>query len=106
MAVYSNQKIAQLESYAQLASWVRHLRYVFYFYAFLSFVFWFLNCFEIDLYKFNWLFQIPYKMVRDILNYKADGLYIDFSLVIIGFISLAIGGIIIFAKFKSIFFSS
>ncbi len=101
MAVYSNQKIAQLESYAQAASWARNIRYAFYFYAFLSFLFWFLNCLEVDLYRFNGLFLIPYRMVRE-MGYKADGLSIDFSLVIIGFISLAIGAVIDFASNKAI----
>ena len=95
MAVSSNRRITELENKAQLVGIVRHLRFVFYFYSFLCFAFWFLNCFEMDLYRFNFLFIGPYKIVRA-LGYRVDGVSIDFSLVIIGVLSLAVGGIIDF----------
>ena len=94
MAINSAKRIAELESQAQLVNGVRYLRYVFYFYSFISFAFWFLNCFEVDLYWANWLFIGPYRAVRSF--YNVDGVSIDFSLAIIGIISLIIGGIIDF----------
>lgn len=80
----------QIKGYTQILSCVIFLRYFFFFYSFLSFIFWFLNCFEVDwLYLFNWLFIIPYKMVNKF--YVPQGVSADFSLAIIGGISLFLG---------------
>ena len=66
---------------------------MFFFYSFLSFIFWFLNCFEVDwLYLFNWLFVIPYQIVS--IFYKPEGVSADFSLAIIGGITLLFGFIL------------
>lgn len=68
------------------------LRYILYFYAFISFVFWLLNCFEVDwLYIFNPVFKVAIIFVRKILKYSPQGVGVDFSLAIIGSISLALG---------------
>ena len=95
MAENSSSRIIQLENYAQLVNCIRYSRFFFYFYSFLSFAFWFLNCFDFDLYWANSLFIIPYKIVMA-LGYRVDGLSIDFSLAIIGIMSLIIGGIVDF----------
>ena len=93
MALPGKNKLAELKKQAQLTMAVRILRYLFYFYAFLSFAFWFLNCFEADwLYMFNNLFVGPYKIVATF--YNAENSPVDFSLAIIGLFSLLIGVII------------
>lgn len=69
---------------------VKVFKYIFFSYAFLAFLFWFLTCFEPDwLYFFNKLFIIPYKLVR--LLYKPAGIGPDFTLAIIGVVSLVSG---------------
>ncbi len=69
---------------------VRFMRILFFFYAFISFVFWFLNCFEVDwIYQFEKLFIVPYKIVRSF--YQPQGVSADFSLAIIGGASLLLG---------------
>lgn len=69
---------------------VKVIKFLFFFYSFISFLFWFLNCFEIDwLYLFQWLFIISYKLVK--IFYSPQGLSADFTLAIIGVISLIIG---------------
>ena len=90
--VYSNNDtLTKLNTFAQLLYCVKFFRFVFFFYSFLSFVFWFLNCFEVDwLYLFNWLFVIPYQIVGA-LAYRVDGISVDFSLAIIGGASLILG---------------
>lgn len=68
------------------------LRYILYFYSFISFVFWLLNCFEVDwLYLFNPVFKGPIIFVRKILNYSPQGVGVDFSLAIIGGLALILG---------------
>lgn len=91
----NNSTIANLNLLAQILNCVKFFRFVFFFYAFISFVFWFLNCLEVDwLYLFNWLFVIPYQFV--ILFYKPEGISADFTLAIIGGSALIIGFIIEF----------
>lgn len=90
MAKSLTKSIRDLENMAHMLCYVGFLRFVFFFYAFLSFVFWFLNCFEVDwLFHFNSLFIVPYRIVN--LFYKVDGVAVDFSLAIIGGISLVLG---------------
>ena len=85
--------INELKKKANRTMILRNLRFVFYFYAFISFIFWFLNCFEINgLYMFSDLFMGPYKIVS--LFYNPESSSIDFSLAIIGIVSLIIGVII------------
>jgi hypothetical protein len=90
MAVKTKHTMEELDNLAQTLYYAKHAKFLFYFYAFVSFVFWFLNCFEVEgLYYFNGLFIIPYKIVK--LFYSVDGVSVDFSLAIIGFISLVLG---------------
>lgn len=85
-----NILLQQLNTFAQITYCVKFFRFLFFFYSFLSFVFWFLNCFEADwLYLFDWLFVIPYQGVS--LFYTPQGISADFSLAIIGGISLLLG---------------
>ena len=85
-----NSTLKKLNTLAQILFCVKFFRFVFFFYSFLSFVFWFLNCFEVDwLYLFNWLFVLPYQAVS--LFYKPEGVSADFSLAIIGGITLLLG---------------
>ena len=82
--------LEQLNTIAQTLPILRGVRVVFFVYSFLSFLFWFLNCFELNwLYFFNWLFVIPYKIIS--VFYKPDGVSADFSLAIIGALSLILG---------------
>ncbi|MCD7739754.1 MAG: hypothetical protein LUH11_00170 [Candidatus Gastranaerophilales bacterium] len=96
MAQGKNKKLEQLETIALILYGVMSFRFVFFFYSFLSFVFWFLNCLDVDwLYMFNWMFIIPYEIVGNF--YKAnDELAVDFSLAIIGIISLITGFVLYF----------
>ena len=90
MAYLGRNVIEELKKKAQQAMMVRYLSFFFYFYAFISILFWFLNCFEVSwLYMFNWVFIGPYKFVS--MFYSAKGSPVDFSLVIIGAISAFIG---------------
>lgn len=90
MAYKKNNTMEKLERFAQILNGVKFFRFGFFFYSFLSFVFWFLNCLEIDwLYRFNWLFVLPYIGVSKF--YRPEGVSADFSLAIIGGISLVIG---------------
>ncbi len=90
MAYKKNKTLEKLQTFAQVLYGVKFFRFLFFFYSFISFVFWFLNCFEVDwLYLFTWLFIIPYQIVG--LFYKPHGVSADFSLAIIGGISLALG---------------
>ncbi len=85
-----NQISAQINSISQMLNIVKLLRVLFFFYAFLCFFFWFLNCFEVEwLYKFNWLFIGPYKMVATF--YHPQGVSADFTLAIIGIICVFLG---------------
>lgn len=85
-----NSTLKKLNSLAQILFCVKFFRFVFFFYSFLSFIFWFLNCFEVDwLYLFNWLFVLPYQFVS--LFYKPEGVSADFTLAIIGGVSLLFG---------------
>ncbi len=97
MATYnSNNTLEQLETFAQILYGVKYFRFIFFCYSFLSFAFWFLNCLEVDwLYMFNWLFMIPYQMIS--VFYKPEGITVDFSLAIIGSISLVLGFVLEFA---------
>ncbi|MBQ4077574.1 hypothetical protein IJD15_00135 [bacterium] len=91
-----NNLIQKLNTFAQLLLGVKIFRFGFFFYSFLSFVFWFLNCFEVDwLYLFNWLFVLPYQLVSHF--YTPQGVSADFSLAIIGGLSLLLGFIFDFA---------
>ncbi|MBQ8886092.1 MAG: hypothetical protein IJY61_00130 [Candidatus Gastranaerophilales bacterium] len=86
----NNDTLKKLNTLAQVLFCVKFFRFVFFFYSFLSFVFWFLNCFEVDwLYLFNWLFVIPYQAVGTF--YRPEGVSADFSLAIIGGITLLLG---------------
>ena len=101
MAQNRNNTLIRLRSFAQIIYGVKFLRFAFFFYSFLSFVFWFLNCFEVDwLYLFNWLFAIPYIFVQKF--YSPEGVSADFSLAIIGGIALLLGFIFDFI-FNSIY---
>ncbi len=91
----NNKKLSQLENYAQLVNSAKFLCFVFFFYAFLAFVFWFLDCLDVEwLYLFAPLFQVPYQIVSKF--YKPQGISADFSLAIIGVISLVIGFVVDF----------
>ena len=86
----NNDILKKINTLTQLLFCVKFFRFAFFFYSFLSFVFWFLNCFEVDwLYLFNWLFVIPYQAVSKF--YKPEGVSADFSLAIIGGITLLLG---------------
>ena len=86
----NNDTLKKLNTLAQVLFCVKFFRFVFFFYSFLSFVFWFLNCFDVDwLYRFNWLFVLPYQAVRTF--YRPEGVSADFSLAIIGGITLLLG---------------
>ncbi len=88
----NNRKLAQLENLAQLLNGAKFLRFIFFFYAFLGFIFWFLNCLDVDwLYLFAPLFQVPYQMVSKFYKPHGVGMSADFSLAIIGAVSLLIG---------------
>lgn len=90
MAYKKNQTLENLKLFARILYGAKFVRFIFFFYSFVSFVFWFLNCFETDwLYLFNWLFVVPYKFVSEF--YTPQGLSVDFSLAIIGGISLFLG---------------
>lgn len=90
MAYREDETLKKLNIFARILLCAKFLRFVFFFYAFLSFVFWFLNCFEVEwLYLFNWLFSFPYQIVR--LFYTPQGISADFSLAIIGGITLFMG---------------
>ena len=85
-----NRTLIRLNTLAQILYSVKFLRFAFFFYAFLSFVFWFMNCLEVDwLYLFNWLFVVPYSIVSRF--YTPQGVSADFSLAIIGGIALVLG---------------
>lgn len=80
----------KINSLSQTMFCVKVVRWGLYFYSFLCFIFWFLNCFEVDwLYLFNWLFVFPYQIVSKF--YVPRGLGADFSLAIIGSTTLIIG---------------
>lgn len=90
MAYYKNDTIKKLDTFAQLLYGAKFIRFLFFFYSFVSFVFWFLNCFEVDwLYIFTGLFVIPYGWVSKF--YTPEGLSVDFTLAIIGGGALIIG---------------
>lgn len=81
---------SKINSLSQTMFCVKLVRWGLYFYSFLCFIFWFLNCFEVDwLYLFNWLFVIPYQIVSKF--YVPRGLGADFSLAIIGSVTLILG---------------
>ena len=85
-----DNRLSQLDLFARLIYSVKSLRYVFFFYSFLSFIFWFLNCFEVEwLYRFDWLFAIPYDIVA--LFYVPEGITVDLSLAFIGSFALILG---------------
>ncbi len=85
-----NRTLIRLNTLAQILYSVKFLRFAFFFYAFLSFIFWFMNCLEVDwLYLFNWLFVVPYSIVSTF--YSPQGVSADFSLAIIGGIALVLG---------------
>ncbi len=76
--------------FAQILYGVKFFRFIFFFYAFISFVFWFLNCLEVEwLYLFTKLFILPVILVRTF--YVPEGVSADFTLAIVGGISLFIG---------------
>lgn len=90
MAQKAHENINKLKQLALLVERVKILRFLFWGYAILCFVFWFLNCFEVDwLYMFNWLFIGPYKILAN--YYRPKGISIDFSLAILGVIFGGIG---------------
>ena len=90
MAYIQNNTLAKLEMFARILYGVKFFRFIFFFYAFISFVFWFLNCLEVEwLYLFTKLFIIPVIIVRTF--YVPEGVSADFTLAIVGGISLFIG---------------
>lgn len=90
MAYKQNNTLKKLKFLAQFVNWAKFLRFVFFFYGFISFIFWFLNCLEVDwLYRFTFLFILPVMGVR--LFYIPEGVSADFTLAIVGGISLATG---------------
>ena len=73
-----------------LVFFIRILAVVFFIYSGICFLFWFLNCLEVDgLYNFSFLFIYPYKLVS--MVYKPQGISLDFTLAIIGGVSCLIG---------------
>ncbi len=90
MTYKSNSTLSKLETLAQVLNGVKFFRFIFFFYAFLSFVFWFLNCLEVEwLYLFTKLFILPVIIVRTF--YVPEGVSADFTLAIVGGISLMLG---------------
>lgn len=90
MVQRADKRLAQLDFYARIIYSVKSLRYLFFFYSFISFVFWFLNCFEVEwLYRFDWLFAFPYQIVS--IFYVPEGITVDLSLAFIGSIALILG---------------
>ncbi len=80
----------QINTYRQVLNLIRIIRFILFFYSAISFIFWFLNCFEVSwLYRFNWLFVIPYQIINK--YYQPDGMTADFTLAIIGGICLLLG---------------
>ncbi len=80
----------KISSLSFLAWGMKMISFAVYTYSFLSFLFWFLNCFEVEwLYLFNWLFIVPYQLVS--LFYKPQGVSADFTLAIIGGIFFCFG---------------
>ncbi len=95
MAIQQSKTAKQINLFTQIITCVKLFRFFFFFYAILSFVFWFLNVMEVKwLYLFNWLFVFPYQIVS--IFYKPEGVAADFSLVIIGGVSILIGFILDF----------
>lgn len=96
MAYNKNNTLSKLETLAQVLYGVKIFRFVFFFYGFLSFVFWFLNCLEVEwLYLFTKLFILPVLLVR--IFYTPEGVSADFTLAIVGGLSLMIGFVFDFA---------
>lgn len=90
MAIRRKTIASKIKNYTQWLFCVKILRYLFFFYSFISFIFWFLNCFEVDwLYMFEKLFIIPYVIVHKI--YAPTGVSADYTLAIIGGISMFLG---------------
>ena len=90
MAYRQNNTLSKLETLAQILYGVKFFRFIFFFYAFISFVFWFLNCLEVEwLYLFTKLFILPVIIVRTF--YVPEGVSADFTLAIVGGISLLLG---------------
>ncbi len=90
MANVSKNKIEEIKNQAQIIKIVRLAHFLFYIYAFLCFLFWVLNLFELDwLYVFTNLFIIPYKIVHTF--YNGQNSFIDFTLAIIGILSILLG---------------
>ena len=80
----------RIKRMTQIMFCIKLMRYFSFGYSFLSFLFWFLNCFEVDwLYLFNWLFIVPYVIVNKF--YAPEGVSVDFTLAIIGAIVLIAG---------------
>ena len=81
---------SKIKKYSTIKNIATILNRVLFSYAFISFLFWFLNCFEIDwLYHFNALFAIPYAIVKNF--YVPHGVGVDFTVAIIGGLALMIG---------------
>lgn len=96
MAYNKNNTLSKLETLAQVLYGVKIFRFVFFFYGFLSFVFWFLNCLEVEwLYLFTKLFILPVLLVR--IFYTPEGVSADFTLAIVGGLALMIGFVFDFA---------
>ena len=90
MAYRQSNTLSKLETLAQILYGVKFFRFIFFFYAFISFVFWFLNCLEVEwLYLFTKLFILPVIIVRTF--YVPEGVSADFTLAIVGGISLLLG---------------
>ncbi len=90
MAYKEDETLKQINTFTLMLMCVKFLRFVFFVYSALSFIFWFLNCFEVEwLYLFNWLFAGPYWLVS--LFYTPQGISADFSLAIVGGITLFLG---------------
>ena len=90
MAYREDETLKQIQLFTLILIGVKFSRFIFYTYSALSFIFWFLNCFEVEwLYLFNWLFAGPYWLVSQF--YTPQGLSADFSLAIVGGACLLIG---------------
>ncbi len=89
MAQKKSRLSSRIDTLRQALMLVKICRVILLIYTFLCFLFWILNCLEVDwLYKFNALFILPYKFVSTF--YKVQGVSTDFSLVIIGIITLVL----------------
>ena len=87
MSYKNNNKLKKSIAINVLLYCTRIVYYIFFVYALISFVFWFLNCFEVDwLYIFHEMFVLPYSWVSKFYTPQEES--VDFVLAIIGGLSL------------------